>query len=1253
MDNWNPRANEIFVRALEIESPAKRADFLDESCGDDRELRRAVEALIKSHENVGSFLDSPAIGLDVHGPAESADEKNIGNHDSNANDATLPPKREPLESQPSSSMSAEIDAESLPHVGAKVSYFGDYELVEEIARGGMGVVYKARQTSLNRIVALKMILAGQLASEDDVQRFHAEAEAAANLDHPGIVPIYEVGEHQGQHYFSMGLVDGASLAEQIKDGPLPAREAAQYTKKIAEAVAFAHERGVIHRDLKPANVLLDQNKEPKVTDFGLAKRVDRDSGLTATGQILGTPSYMPPEQASGNSDEITETADVFSLGAILYALVTGRPPFQAASHMDTLLQVRACEPISPRVVNPDVPQDLDTICLKCLEKQQQRRYASAQELVSELDRYLLGEPIHARPISRWERATKLAKRRPSAAALVIVCVLGVTGVLTQWYRAESSLERLNAKNYLDQIRLVDSALAAGDFARADLLLNTCPHHLREWEWHYLRKKSHETLTTVTRRDGNLNVELDADFSPDGRKFAALEISDWISIWDAIDGRALVSLYAPGGEDGRVRFLSDGKRVAVANYDRPRNGTRPTKVYYRTYDASTGIRLHTTQIEARIPPGYGRWVGICPDGTKFATVVHQADETVHVKVWDAGTGRELLRLPIAELKSGEFYAELNSRLEYSKDGKQLLLKSPTRAIVWGAENGHELLNVAVPAGNDYALSSDRSRLVTSSQGMNVRILATGKELFTIPGPMPNIMSMSPEDQHIAVARQDGSVAIVDGSTGRGLTTYRDYVAGSPIRLTFSGDSKHLASLKFDETIRIWHLAQDQATPVRRHHSGPVCCLAFSGDGRRFASSDGHTLTTWDSKSGKSILELSGHTDPVTRIAFDDEDQRLVASIGDESLIAWDLGTGRQVSTSDDDSRLVSLAVSSDGQLTAEKDRQGRELKISDGKSERYTLTPPPRSDPSIHSVAFSQDNEWVAVGGDYAVNVWRLRNAHRHWINRDDPSLQAHTGPVRSVAYTRDGKRLASASDDGTIRIWDTTSWQEVLTLKSHSGPVHCIAFSPDEQMLLSGGDDGIVRSWHAPTEGAQAAALPWSYFRPRFSGNDVLEPFVGEVRFYPLLALLFFLIFVLPSVAARWALRQRKYSWPSVLLLTAYLTMVHAGILIPNLPQNINLGDALRELVVRVYWPSVVWGLPIFAYCVIALSWTRKKYWNRLAWIIIPSVVVAFLFPYSGGPSEGAWLLPIVLFGELGVLWAIARSVLRCFQRLRRLAVPA
>ena len=233
----------------------------------------------------------------------------------------------------------------------RIRYFGDYEITREIARGGMGVVFEARQITLNRPVALKMILSGQLADDSDIKRFYTEAESAASLDHPGIVPIFEVGQHEGQHYFSMGFVEGKSLSQRLAEGPLPAREAAELIRRVCESIEYAHQRGVIHRDLKPANILLDQNGNPRVTDFGLAKKVQGDSGLTGSGQIMGTPSYMPPEQAGGKRGDVGPASDVYALGATLYALVTGRPPFQAATAMDTVIQVISDEPVPPRRLN--------------------------------------------------------------------------------------------------------------------------------------------------------------------------------------------------------------------------------------------------------------------------------------------------------------------------------------------------------------------------------------------------------------------------------------------------------------------------------------------------------------------------------------------------------------------------------------------------------------------------------------------------------------------------------------------------------------------------------------------------------------------------------------------------------------------------------------------------------------------------------------------------------------------------------------
>lgn len=304
-----------------------------------------------------------------------------------------------------------------------IRYFGDYELLGEIARGGMGVVYRARQVSLNREVAVKMLLFGEFSSAEFVRRFRIEAEAAASLQHPNIVAIHEIGEHEGQHYFSMDLVEGQTLAELIGHKPLPARSAAGMVKTIAEAIDYAHQRGVLHRDLKPSNVLVDASARPRITDFGLAKLVKADHERTSTGDVLGSPSFMPPEQADRQRAPVGPHSDIYSLGAILYNLLTGRPPFMAETMRETLLQVIDKEPVSPRLLNPNVPRDLETICLKCLRKEPLARYATAAEVAQELERWLNGQSIRARPVSLPGRIWRWSRRQPALSAMVAAVVV--------------------------------------------------------------------------------------------------------------------------------------------------------------------------------------------------------------------------------------------------------------------------------------------------------------------------------------------------------------------------------------------------------------------------------------------------------------------------------------------------------------------------------------------------------------------------------------------------------------------------------------------------------------------------------------------------------------------------------------------------------------------------------------------------------------------------------------------------------------
>src|SRR5262245_22811764 len=482
--------------------------------------------------------------------------------------------------------------------------FGDYELVAFLARGGMGLVYKARQASLNRIVALKMISRGQLASAADVARFKAEAAAAATLDHPHILPIFEVGERDALNYFSMKLIEGGSLADRVADvwkhpgDRERLRSVVRVFSDVCRAVHFAHQRGVLHRDLKPANVLLDSVDHPYVTDFGLAKRVEGDSDLTQSGAILGTPSYMAPEQARAEKT-LSTAADVYSLGAMLYELISGRPPFRGDTPLQTLMHVLDTEPARPRSIDVNVDRDLETIALKCLEKEPTKRYPSAFALADDLERWLRGEPIQARPSTTLERTVKWAKRRPAAAALVVVSaaatlllVVGLTAaVLIVSDKARQTAEALNREKdslqresearaklattlatekqtaYVQRVMAAQFALQGNNVSQAERFLNACPNELRGWEWRYLKRECHGEAAELPSVGQAVVDRLPVAFSPDGRAFAALDgPANVLRLGDAANGHADFEIPLDRNVGPQPAYSPDGKYLAVAGTD---------------------------------------------------------------------------------------------------------------------------------------------------------------------------------------------------------------------------------------------------------------------------------------------------------------------------------------------------------------------------------------------------------------------------------------------------------------------------------------------------------------------------------------------------------------------------------------------------------------------------------------------------------------------------------------------------------------
>ncbi len=937
---------------------------------------------------------------------------------------------------------------------------GDYELLEEIARGGMGVVYRARQLSLNRIVAVKVILHGPFSSPEFVRRFRNEAEATATLRHPHIVSVYEVGEYDGHHFLSMEYVEGRNLADLVREHPLAARRAAGYVRSIAEAVHHAHQRGVLHRDLKPSNVLLDTFDQPRVTDFGLAKILDRDAELTATGEVLGSPNHMPPEQAAGKLGHTTAQSDIYSLGSILYQLITGRPPFQGGSLAEILVQVQSSEPIPPRQLNPSVPEDLQSICLKCLQKEPSRRYASARELAEDLERFIAQKPVRARPVTTAERAWLWCRRRPLLAALwlsLVMAVLGgMGGIVWQWRRAEflareEKVQRLAAEENAAKTRLnlyaADVYLAAqakqdGDYGLARRTLEGLKPRagepdLRGFEWRYLWNLARgNQLATLT---GHQWIVTGATFSPDGRQIASCGMGGEVRVWDVATRTCLQKFNPDTDSLWSVSFTPDGRTLMLAG--------------------NQGIQFWQTGSWQKLTNYPGRLASLSRDGTTVAIAESSpfsVQESGAVTLWNWRTGEKL-----------RTFSQEGRVLSLSPDGRHLAVAGKITGVnVWDV-----------------------------TRGTLLKSLPTEHSVWSL--------NFSPDGRQVVCAGWCGQALVWDWETGSPPRT----ISANRLNLwsaAFSPDGATIVTTSSDQTVRLWDAITLQPKAVLHGHANEVWCAAFSADGQM--------LVTGGKDQNVLLWQLDTNPRPEV-IPFDTESAPLFSPAGDrlfcrqldesDAGALWNTETLKVVGRFSGPNRKPA-GYSRDGQEVAFPSADGTRLEfwspgaIAPNRSVGLRDAPAPGGGyvdwgmspemscffgvdaaglvriwntdtgalvrsirvpaPPIRNIVLSRN------GCRLAVSVERENEVHMYdCTTGGERRLAGHKDFVSGVAFSPDGATLATGSIDGTIRLWNLASDMAVAMLPGHMQETTDVAFSPDGQTLASICQGESLKLWHLPT----------------------------------------------------------------------------------------------------------------------------------------------------------------------------------------------
>ncbi|MFO1500752.1 MAG: protein kinase [Verrucomicrobiota bacterium] len=966
---------------------------------------------------------------------------------------------------------------------SQVRHFGDYELIEELARGGMGIVYRARQVSLQRPVAVKMILAGQLATAESVARFQFEAQAAAVLDHPNIVPIYEVGELDGSNFFSMRLIVGQTLGKALAGKPLPFDRAARLMATVARAIQHAHERGVLHRDLKPGNIMLDAAGEPHITDFGLAKIAETERGLTRSQMALGTPAYMPPEQAAGRVKEITTAADIYGLGAVLFETLTGQPPFAGETPMAIARRVIEDEAPSPAALNPAVPLDLATIALKCLEKEPHRRYASATALADDLERWLRHEPIEAHSASSWERVRKWVKRKPLHAALAGTVLLAFASLLIGmlWHNrriraAQQATEAANrelalhlreiewqqAENAVRAGRTPDALAVFARFLRetpADVavasrlssLLETrafpvpalpplqhgVPVNLARMSpngQHLLTVADDGVLRSWNLKAGTLEWKEELNLAgvhlqwfPDQRRVLALTKDGRAIIWDTAR-HALEREFGAVIVDGRKMMLSaDGRFLALVGSDKD----------LRLCDTASGELLARTNApNAEIP----QLEELGPEGQAVFYGHHHG-----MWLW-RGLKGELI--PLIGTNEGPVTVACDW---------------PRRRAYVTVENMHGptqgMLILDLATGRELRRNSDATpwhiivpvpgepRLIVARWGMGIAVLdaETLEQRVAAFGSSPVMANLSTDQKYRVAytAAHDGTGRLYDLSTGQPLLEPIQH-EGAIVSHELSPDGALLVTASQDGTARLWNLRMRVAESIHFRPDEWVFGFDLTADGERLAVAYGHYSRIYDVNSGKALTEPVVAHDATFKVRLS-PDQRLVAAPSyDYSVRIWDAKTGALVGPGARHAGRVWIATfSGDSRLvaSASEDRTAFVFEAATGR----LLFPPLRHENDVLDVSFSPDDRLLATASvDATARLWQVATG----APAGHPFR--HQGTVWTARFSPDGRYLLTASNDRTAQVWDVKSGERAAPpIRSDEGVLSAVFDRAGSRILIS------------------------------------------------------------------------------------------------------------------------------------------------------------------------------------------------------------